>query len=64
MCVNVYDVLCVCAWSSVLSLLRIFMRAPTAEIVEIHGCRCQCIWPEAAEINDSADLFRKTERLT
>lgn len=31
------------------------MHAHTAEIVEIHGCQCQRIWPEAAEINDSAD---------
>lgn len=50
---------CVCTCSSGLSLLREVMHAHTAEIVEIHGCQCQRIWPEAAEINDSADLFIK-----
>lgn len=54
LCLNVCNGLCVCvfvhACSSELSLFRKCMHAHTAEMVEINGCQCQHIWPEAAEI--------------
>lgn len=53
---------CVCV--CVLSLLRRFMHAHTAEILEIHSCQWRGIWPAAAETYDSADLFSTTESLT
>lgn len=40
------------------------MHAHAAEIVKPNGCQYQRILPEAAGINDSADLFSKTESLT
>lgn len=49
-----------------LSLLRIFMHAHTAEMLEIYGCRCQGVWPAAADeiLSGSTDLCSKTESLT
>lgn len=63
MCVRVYGV---CEYRCMFSLLRMFMHAHTVETLEIHGCRCQGLWPAAADeiLSGSTDLCSITESLT
>lgn len=66
MCVHVYDGQRVCVCRCMFSLLRMFMHAHTAEMLEIHGCQCQGLWPAAADeiLSGSTDLCSQTESLT
>lgn len=64
--VHAYDVQCVCAGARFHYSKCLCMLIQLRKMLEIHGCRCQGLWPAAADeiLSGSTDLCSITKSLT